>query len=154
MEVGFGQRQQVTCRTRGFKTMSDQAKAQNGSAGAKAKGNTRTNDQGKGGNSAKGYKFLVDGRSFETEHQRLTGLQIKAVAAVDVTFGLFLEEHGHGSDRQIADGDAVDFSQPGQESFYTAPPATYGWHRQAGAQAGMKALVGPARAISEGKLIA
>lgn len=85
------------------------------------------NGNGSGqGPKPKEYKFSVDSRSFETEHAQLTGLQLKALASVDVTFGIFLEAHGNDSDRQIGDGEVVDLSKPGNERFYTTPPATYG----------------------------
>lgn len=78
------------------------------------------------GPKPKEYKFSVDSRPFETEHSQLTGLQLKALASVDVTFGIFLEAHGNDSDRQIADGEVVDLAKPGNERFYTTPAATYG----------------------------
>jgi hypothetical protein len=74
----------------------------------------------------KGYKLTVDGRHYETSQSRLTGLQIKSLAGVDASFGLYLEGRGQDADRQIADGDVVDVSAPGRETFYSAPPANYG----------------------------
>ena len=74
----------------------------------------------------KSYKYAVDGKKYETTDQRLTGAEIKQRAGVGPNFGLFLEGHGKGADRQVADNDVIDFAQPGHESFYTAPPATFG----------------------------
>ena len=72
------------------------------------------------------WKYEVDGRRFESDEPVLSGAQIKARAGVDPSAGLFLEGHGHGSDRPIGDGDQVDFRTPGHESFYSMPPATFG----------------------------
>jgi hypothetical protein len=85
---------------------------------------------GQGGDGKAGgpkrLKIVVDGRQLESTEPRLTGLQIKTLAGVDTSFGLFLEGRGQGSDRPIGDGEIVDLEQHGKESFYTAPPANYG----------------------------
>jgi len=72
------------------------------------------------------YHYTVDDRPFKTEQQFLTGAAIKASAAVDPTFGLFREGQGHGSNQQIGDSQEVDLSQPENNKFFTAPPATFG----------------------------
>jgi hypothetical protein len=72
------------------------------------------------------YKFTVDGRHLEVSRPTLTGAEIKALAGADPSVGLFLEGRGHAADRAIADGDVVDFAEPGREQFYTAPPANFG----------------------------
>jgi hypothetical protein len=74
----------------------------------------------------KEFKYSVDGKKFETLDQRLNGSQIKERAGVGPNFGLFLEGHGKAADRSVADAETIDFAMPGQESFYTAPPATFG----------------------------
>ncbi len=75
----------------------------------------------------KTYKFFVDGKPFETESKYLSGAQIKAIAGVDPSYGLFLEEHGADKpDKQISDTQSVDFAAPGVEKFYSVPPATFG----------------------------
>jgi hypothetical protein len=72
------------------------------------------------------YKYSVDGKQFETTDQRLSGSQIKERAGVGSNFGLFLEGHGKTADRPVGDAEVIDFALPGHESFYTAPPATFG----------------------------
>jgi hypothetical protein len=72
------------------------------------------------------YHFSVDGKPLESEAPILTGAQIKALAHVDPSFGLFLEGHGSDPNRQIADNESVDLRTPGLERFYTVPPATFG----------------------------
>ena len=51
------------------------------------------------------YHFHVDDRHLTSDEPVLTGAQIKARAAVDPSFGLFLEGHGNDADRQIGDAD-------------------------------------------------
>lgn len=72
------------------------------------------------------FKFLVDDKPLESDQPVLTGAQIKALAKVDPSFALFLEGRGNEPDRQIADGEAIDLSEPGRERFYTVPPAVMG----------------------------
>lgn len=72
------------------------------------------------------FKFGVDGKPLQSEQPELTGAQIKALAQVDPSFGLFLEGRGNQADQQIADGQLVDLREPGREHFYTAPGATFG----------------------------
>jgi hypothetical protein len=74
----------------------------------------------------KPFKFTVDGRPYESDDPTLTGQQIKRLAGVDASFGLFLEGHGHHPDQPIADTEKVDLRAPGKEHFFSAPPATYG----------------------------
>ena len=78
------------------------------------------------GRAASPYHFHVDDRHLTSDEPVLTGAQIKARAAVDPSFGLFLEGHGNDADRQIGDADTVDLSKPGVERFYTVPPANFG----------------------------
>lgn len=69
------------------------------------------------------YRFHVDGQKFETVQAELTGLQIKQIASVDISYQLYLEGN---TDRQIRDAEPVDFRAPGTEHFYTTPPANFG----------------------------
>jgi len=73
------------------------------------------------------FKFFVNDTKFEVDQRSMTGAQIKAVAGVDLSFELFLEEPGADRpDRKINDSDSVDLSAPGVEKFYTVPVATFG----------------------------
>jgi hypothetical protein len=74
----------------------------------------------------KSFKFMVDGKPYETETQLVTGAYLKATAAIEPAFGLFLESHGQAPDVQVGDQDTIDLSEPGREQFYTVPPATFG----------------------------
>ena len=87
--------------------------------------------QAKGGNGQekKSYKFMVDNKPREADQPVLTGAQIKALAQVDPSFGLFAEGRGNQPDQQIADGQAVDLREPGRDQFYTVAPATFGGER-------------------------
>lgn len=84
--------------------------------------------QAEGGKTGgpKRYKIIVDDRELESAESRLTGLQIKMLAGVDTSFGLFLEGRGQESDRAIGDGEIIELERHGKEKFYTAPPANYG----------------------------
>jgi hypothetical protein len=76
--------------------------------------------------SGRKYHFTVDEKKFESDVAVLTGQQIKTKAGADPTHGLFLEGHGKHPDRQIRDDEQVDLSEPGNEDFFTAPPANFG----------------------------
>ena len=78
---------------------------------------------------AKPFKFMVDGKPFETDTQLVTGAYLKATAAIDPAFGLFMEGRGQEQDMQVTDQATIDLGEPGREHFYTVPPATFG-HRQ------------------------
>ena len=84
-------------------------------------------EEGKGKVSEhRNFHFTVDNRQFHVDTQLLTGAQIKAKAGIDPTFGLFREGHDHEPNQQIGDAEAVDLSQPGNDKFFTVPPATFG----------------------------
>jgi len=73
------------------------------------------------------FKFFVNDAKFEVDQKSMTGAQIKALAGVDLSFELFLEEPGADRpDRKINDSDSIDLSAPGVEKFYTVPVATFG----------------------------
>jgi hypothetical protein len=87
--------------------------------------------QAEGGNEGQSkdprkYILQVDGHEFRTDHAQLTGAQIKALASIDPSYGLFREGHGHGSNEQITDAQIVDLSHPHDNKFFSAPPATFG----------------------------
>jgi hypothetical protein len=75
----------------------------------------------------KTFKFFVDGKQFESTNANITGADLRRIAQIPPTYGIFLEEHGHDKpDRQITDGTSIDLGAPGNEKFYTVPPATFG----------------------------
>jgi len=76
---------------------------------------------------SKKYKFFVNDQKFEVAEQHLNGAQIRALARVDPSFQLFLEEPGPDKpDRKISDTESVDLDSPGIEKFYVVPPALFG----------------------------
>ncbi len=86
-----------------------------------------TNEKPGANAGRKQFKFFVDDHQFEVHDQSITGAQIRAIASVDSSYQLFLEEHGHDKpDRKIELTDVVDLGMPGVEKFYTVPAATFG----------------------------
>jgi hypothetical protein len=77
----------------------------------------------------KHFHFFVDAKRFETEKSSLTGSEIKAIAGVNPTYQLFLEEEGDRPDRALSDPESVVLKE-GEDTrhFYAVPPATFG-HR-------------------------
>jgi hypothetical protein len=71
-------------------------------------------------------RYFVDAREYTTDHTALTGLQIKAAAAVSETYQLFLETEGDEADRAISDGESVNL-QHDPKHFFAVPPATFGY---------------------------
>ena len=74
----------------------------------------------------KEFKFIVDGKQFEFDQEIITGAQIRAIAQIDPTYALFLEEHGPGPDQQIQNDTKVNLADHGERKFYTIPPANFG----------------------------
>jgi len=73
----------------------------------------------------KQYAFFVDGKRYESVSESLTGTAIKATAAVQAAYQLFLEEEGDTPDKPITDSEAVSLA--GREKhFFAVPPATFG----------------------------
>jgi hypothetical protein len=79
-----------------------------------------------GGGKAQGpkkFEFFVDGSKLESTEEFLTGAQIKAMAGIDPSVGLF-EEAGSGPDNQISNSATVDLKT--HRHFFTMPPAKMG----------------------------
>lgn len=70
------------------------------------------------------FKILIDQKPFEWPDQFITGAQIKQLAGVDMSYGVWLKVHGPGEDQPIGDQEQVDLSDPGREHFFTAPTQT------------------------------
>lgn len=71
------------------------------------------------------YHYFVDNKKFDTDQPTMTGQGIKAQAAVDPAYQLFLEVPGDAPDRAISDMESVDLNNP-PKHFYAVPPATFG----------------------------
>lgn len=72
----------------------------------------------------KEYVVHVDDIIFKTTETSLTGSEIKALAARDFQYQLFLEENEDDLDQAIQDTELVSLKNG--LHFYTIPPATFG----------------------------
>jgi hypothetical protein len=70
------------------------------------------------------FSIHIDHHLYRVDRASLTGAELKALAGLDATYQLFLEEHGDAPDRQIADGESVTMKNGLQ--FYASQPATFG----------------------------
>jgi hypothetical protein len=73
----------------------------------------------------KKLEFFVDAKRYESDHESLTGAQIKAQAGVEAEYQLFLEEEGDTPDLPVSDIQAVTLSGR-VKHFFAVPPATFG----------------------------
>jgi hypothetical protein len=74
-------------------------------------------------NGPKKFAFTVDGNKLESTEEFLTGAQIKAIAGIDPSVGLF-EESGSSPDQQVSNAVTVDLKT--HRHFFTMPPAKMG----------------------------
>ncbi|MGB9498696.1 MAG: multiubiquitin domain-containing protein [Dissulfuribacterales bacterium] len=72
----------------------------------------------------KPFKILVDHQPHDWPDQYISGLQIKTLAGVDPSYGVWQEIHGPNEDIPIGDQEKVDLSQKGREHFFTGPTQT------------------------------
>jgi hypothetical protein len=70
------------------------------------------------------FKIMIDQRPYDWSDQLITGSQIKQLASVDMSYGVWLKVQGPGEDQPIEDQEQVDLSKPGREHFFTAPTQT------------------------------
>lgn len=70
------------------------------------------------------FKIMIDQKPYDWQRQVITGIQIKQLAGVDMSYGVWLKVHGPGEDQPIGDQEEIDLSQPGREHFFTAPTQT------------------------------
>ena len=69
---------------------------------------------------ARTYRFFVDGKPFESEKERITGAELRAMAGIDPHLRIFVGDHDRGHpDDQIIDGSSVDLAKLGEPRFYT-----------------------------------
>ena len=69
----------------------------------------------------KKFNFLVAGKPYFTEHQFLTGAQIKEMAGVPIEYELYMTAP-HVRDILIKDSEIVNFARPGVEKFDIRKP--------------------------------
>ncbi|MES1974590.1 MAG: multiubiquitin domain-containing protein [Pseudomonadota bacterium] len=74
------------------------------------------------------YRFLVNGKQYETEHESLTGAQIKAIVpGWDPSHDLALEGQGDDPDRIVADDEVISLApKHGLRRFSSVPKANFG----------------------------
>jgi hypothetical protein len=71
------------------------------------------------------YKLVIDGRSYEVDLPELSGLQIRALAAIDPTYTLVLESgDARGHDRMIDDNDVIKLED--RPVLFCRPPTAMG----------------------------
>lgn len=69
------------------------------------------------------YKLIVDQKLHEWPEQFITGAQIKKLAGVDPSYGVWQQLPGP-NDPEIADNQSVDLARAGTEHFFTGKKAT------------------------------
>jgi hypothetical protein len=71
------------------------------------------------------HSLFVDGREFRVTLAKLTGLQIRALAAINREYELVLEGRGSEPDTPIRDEQVIDLVKE-PPRFFTHPPTTFG----------------------------
>ena len=71
----------------------------------------------------KPFKLMVDQHLYEWNEPTITGSQIKALASVDPTFGVWQEVPGP-NDPPVSDVQEVSLEGPGVERFFTGKKTT------------------------------
>lgn len=71
----------------------------------------------------KTFKLIIDHRPFEWPEPYITGAQIKKLAGVDPSYGVWQELPGP-EDPPVEDDQKVDLQEPGRERFFTGKKTT------------------------------
>jgi hypothetical protein len=71
----------------------------------------------------KPYKLVVDQKQHEWPEKLISGSQIKTLANVDQSYGVWQQLPGP-DDPEIGDNETVDLSEPGKERFFTGKKTT------------------------------
>jgi len=71
----------------------------------------------------KEYEIIVDDHPHKWPKSTITGLEIKALAGVDVAYGVWQIVPGP-DDPPVGDNQEVDLSKPGVERFFTGKKTT------------------------------
>lgn len=71
------------------------------------------------------FKLIVDQNPFTWPEPTITGAQIKALAGVDPSYGVWQEIPGGKTDPEISDNQSVDLSKPGTEKVLHCQEANY-----------------------------
>lgn len=83
----------------------------------------KPDNPGQGGGPHK-FEIFIDGTRFEVEQTSMTGLQLKALAGIDPSYQMFLEQHGRDDDKLIGDNEAVAIKSG--LHFFAIPATTFG----------------------------
>ncbi len=75
-------------------------------------------------NKEKTFKIIVDQKPYNWEEKFITGAELKELASVDLSYGVWLKVNGPGDDISIDNDEGFDLSQPGREHFFTGPTQT------------------------------
>lgn len=70
------------------------------------------------------FQIHIDKKLYKVDKLTITGAELKALAGLDGTYQLFLEEKGDKPDRQINDNDVVQMENG--LHFFASQPATFG----------------------------
>lgn len=70
------------------------------------------------------FKISIDRKPYDWDKQFITGLEIKQLAKIDLSYGVWLKVTGPGEDMFIEDRQQVDLAQPGRDHFFTGPTQT------------------------------
>lgn len=80
-------------------------------------------DQRHGHGHPKTYKIIVDQQPHDWLKPQITGAEIKQLAGVDPSYGVWQEVPGP-NDPPVGDAQVVDLSGPGTERFFTGKKTT------------------------------
>jgi hypothetical protein len=72
----------------------------------------------------KAYHIMVDHKPHQWPEPFITGAQIRDLAKVDASYGVWMELPGPTDDPPIPDNQSVDLRSPGVEKFFTGKKTT------------------------------
>lgn len=70
------------------------------------------------------FKILVDQKPIDWTKQFITGLEIKNLAGVDSSYGVWIKVNGPGDDQPVGDNEQIELSPSGREHFFTGKKQT------------------------------
>lgn len=71
----------------------------------------------------KKIKIMIDQKPYDWEKDTITGAEIKQLAGVDASYGVWMQLPGP-EDPPVADAESVDLTQPGRDRFFTGKKET------------------------------
>jgi len=70
------------------------------------------------------YEITIDQKHYKVKDRFITGSQIKSLAGVPSTYGVWLKVKGPHNDKEIMDDEKVDLKEHGAEHFFTGSKTT------------------------------